>query len=321
VVAAAAVVNAACSEESTDASNQNGAAKPSIAPVANDANIVMPVDATPSPDGQDIYFIANSKVPDEDNLGFARQVAIYKVSATGGPITKLHQGDPLIAPFGITISGDGKTLFIADSSAATSEDRSDGKVFTMSTGGGAPSALPGTEGLAPGGVEVAGDALYITGRKDNKAGLFKAGLAGGNVTPVAVGEPFSDPGGVAVATNGDVYVVDTGSPMNGQPLASVVKVTADGKTDVVASGLAVGHPAGIALTQEDATIYVSGFDSAKGTDVVFAVNAATREIGTFTDSIENFAESAGLHRARNTNVFAWADGHANGSGTVFVLRQ
>jgi sugar lactone lactonase YvrE len=320
VVAAAAAVNAACSEESSSGEN-NLVAKPSIAPVANDANIESPVDATPSPDGQDIYFIANSKVPGEDNLGYSRQAAIYKVSATGGPITKLHQGDPLVAPFGITISGDGKTLFIADSAAQTSEDRSDGKVYTMPSGGGTPSALPGTEGLAPGGVEVAGDTLYITGKKDNKAGLFKTGLGGGAVTPVAVGEHFTDPGGAAVAKNGDVYVVDTGSPMNGEPLASVVKVSPDGKTAVVASGLSVGHPAGIALTNDDSTIYVSGFDSAKGTDVVFAVNAATHEIGTFTDSIENFAESAGLHRARNSNVFAWADGHANGSGTVYVLRQ
>jgi sugar lactone lactonase YvrE len=317
-VATAAVGNAACGEETT--TTGGSAEKPTIGPVANDQAIESPVDATPSPDGKEIYFIANTKVADEDNIGFVRQAAIYKVSASGGPITKLHQGEPLVAPFGITISGDGQTLFIADSGASTSDTRSDGRVYSLGAGGGAPSPLGGTEGLAPGGVEVAGDSLYITGRKDGKAGLFKTGMGGGNVTAVAVGEAFVDPSGVAIARNGDAYVVDSGSATHGQALASVVKVTVDGKTEVVIDGLSVGHPAGVALSMNDQTLYVSGFDSAKGTDVVFTVNAVTKEIGQFTDTIADFAESAGLHRARNTGVFAWADGHANGTGTVFVLR-
>ncbi len=312
---ATSIAGAACSEDETSAGQ-----KPTIGPVANDPGIEMPVDATPSPDGKEIYFIANSKVADEDDIGFSRQAAIYKVSAAGGPITKLHQGEPLVAPFGITISNDGQTLFIADSGAVTSEERSDGRVYTLGASGGAPSPLGGTDGLAPGGLEVMGDSLYITGRKDGRAGVFKTALTGGAVTPVAVGEAFTDPSGVAVSRGGDVYVVDSGSATHGQPLASVVKVKADGSTEVVVSGLSVGHPAGIALTHDEKTIYVSGFDSTKGTDVVFAVNSATREIGEFTDSIADFTESAGLHRARNLDVFAWADSHANGTGTVYVLR-
>jgi sugar lactone lactonase YvrE len=317
-VATAVIAGAACSEESTSTENQGP--KPTIGPVANDPGIEMPVDATPSPDGKDIYFIANSKVADEDNIGFLRQAAIYKVSAQGGPITKLHQGDPLVAPFGITISGDGQTLFIADSGATTSEDRSDGRVYTLGVGGGAPGPLSGTEGLAPGGVEVMGDFLYITGRKDGKAGLFKTGLGGGQLTTVAANESFVDPSGVAVSRNGEAYVVDSGSATHGQAMASVVKVMPDGRTEIVIDGLSVGHPAGIALSNDETTIFVSGFDSGKGTDVVFTVNAASREIGQFTDSIADFSESAGLHRARNADVFAWADSHANGTGTVYVLR-
>jgi sugar lactone lactonase YvrE len=316
-VATASIASAACSDEST-----SDGKKPTIGPVANDPGIEMPVDATPSPDGKDIYFIANSKVADEDNIGFGRQAAIYKVSASGGPITKLHQGEPLVAPFGITISNDGQTLFIADTGAVTSEERSDGRVFTLGVGGGVPSPLSGTEGLAPGGIEVSGDSLFITGRKDGKAGLYKTGTTTprGAVTPVAVGEMFSDPSGVAVTRSGEAYVVDSGSAVHGEAFASVVKVKVDGSTEVVVSGIHVGHPAGLALTHDENTIYVSGFDSSKGTDVVFSVNRATKEIGEFTDSIADFTESAGLHRARNTDVFAWADSHANGTGTVYVLR-
>ncbi|MDF2693817.1 MAG: uncharacterized protein K0S65_2200 [Labilithrix sp.] len=315
-VATAVIAIAACAEETTESSGQ----APTIGPVANDPGIEMPVDATPSPDGKDIYFIANSKVADEDNIGFLRQTAIYKVSAAGGAITKLFQGDPLVAPFGISISNDGQTLYIADTGAVTSEERSDGRVYSLSVSGGAPTPLAGTDGLAPGGIEVMGDALFITGKKDGKPGLYKTGFGGGAVTPVAAGEMFVDPSGVAVARSGEAYVVDSGSAVHGAALASVVKVFADGRTEVVIDGLSVGHPAGIALSNDERTIYVSGFDPGKGTDVVFTVDAATRAVGQFTDTIAEFSESAGLHRARNTDVFAWADSHANGTGTVYVLR-
>lgn len=317
-VATAVVASAACAEETTN--TDESAQKPTIGPVANDPGIEMPVDATPSPDGKEIYFIANSKLADEDNIGFSRAAAIYKVSAAGGAITKLFQGDPLVAPFGITISDDGQTLYIADSAAVTSEERSDGRVYAMGVSGGAPSPLAGTEGLAPGGVEVMGDALFITGKKDGKPGLYKTGFAGGAVTAVAAGEMFVDPSGVAIARDGTAYVVDSGSAVHGSSLASVVKVFGDGRTEVVMDGLSVGHPAGIALSNDEKTIFVSGFDPATGTDVVFTIDSASRAVGQFTDSIADFSESAGLHRARNTDVFAWADSHANGTGTVYVLR-
>lgn len=319
-VATAAIVSAACAGDETHTEDKTSKVAPTIGPVANDPGIELPLDATPSPDGKDIYFIASAKVADEDSIGTLRQAAIFKVSAAGGPITKLFQGDPLVSPFGITISNDGATLFIADSGAATSEDRSDGRVYALSVGGGSPSPLSGTEGLAPGGVEVMGDSLYITGRRDGRAGLFKIGLGGGDATAVAIGDAFVDPSGVAIGRDGVAYVVDSGSAAHGEPLASVVKVAVDGRTETVISGLNVGHPAGIALSNDDKTLYVSGFDSGKGTDVVFTIDAATRELGEFTDTIADFQESAGLHRARNTDVFAWADSHANGTGTVYVLR-
>ena len=89
VVVAASVASAACAEEETSTSS---GPKPTIGPIANDPTAAIPVDATPSPDGKDIYFIANPKTADEDNIGFERQAAVYKVSASGGAITKLHQG-------------------------------------------------------------------------------------------------------------------------------------------------------------------------------------------------------------------------------------
>jgi sugar lactone lactonase YvrE len=318
---ATAIVSGACSSDESAKEEEKGppAGDLSIEPVASSTEAAMPVDATPSPDGSEVYFIATTRRADPDGLGFERLPAVFKVSAKGGPITKLHEGAPLSAPFGITVSDDGQTLFLADASADTSDERSDGKVFVMSAAGGVPRALPGTEGLAPGGVEVHGDALYVTGKKDGRAGLFRIGLGGGDLAPLAVGGAFVDPSGVAVARSGDAYVVDSGSATQAQALASVMKVSPDGRAEVLLEGLVVGHPGGIALTSDDRTLLVSGLDPGKGTDVVTKVDLAGGEVTEITRTIGDFYESAGLHRARSTNVFAWADSHANGNGTVYVL--
>lgn len=320
---AAAVVAACSSEESKDEGKQeDGIGLENIAAAANAPEATRPVDATPSPDGKDIYFIAFSARADEDGFKMEHVPAIYKVAASGGTPAKLYEGAPLTSPFGITVSDDGQTLFIADSSADNGgeQDRSDGRVFSMSASGGTPTALAGTEGIKPAGVEALGPSLYVTGTKDGKAGLFKTGIGGGAVSPVAVGAPFSDPGGVAVARDGVAYVVDTGSVTSEQAMASVIKITPDGKTEVILDGLAVGHPAGIALVNDDSAVLVSGLDAAAGTDRVFRIQLTDRSVRTLSATIGDFNESAGLHRARNAEVFAWADSNANKHGTVYVLK-
>jgi len=323
-ITAAAVSVAACTTETQkkEEGAGEGIGLTQISSVSQVPEAAMPVDATPSPDGSQVYFIAFSSRADADNLKVERVPAIYKVAATGGAPTKLFEGEPLQSPFGITISDDGQTLFIADSSADgnAESERSDGRVFSMLAAGGAPTALAGTEGITPAGVEALGPSLYITGRKDGMAGLFKTGTSGGGVSAVAVGGPFSDPGGVAVARDGVAYVIDTGSAVGGQALGSVVKVMPDGKTEIVLEGLSVGHPAGIALVNDDSALIVSALDAAEGTDRVFRVELGDRSVRQLSATIGQFYESAGLHRARNVEVFAWADSHANGTGTVYVLK-
>ena len=327
-VATSAVIAACATEEvKSEEKKEEGIGLTQIDSVANAPEAAMPVDATPSPDGNDIYFIAFSSRMDADGIRMERLPAIYKVSATPGGARapqKLFEGAPLQSPFGITISDDGATLFIADSSAdgGGEAERSDGRVFSMSAAGGAPVSLAGTEGITPAGIEASGASLYVTGRKDGMAGLFKTGIGGGAVSAVAVGGPFSDPGGVAVTRSGIAYVIDTGSATGSQSLASVVKIMPDGKTEILLDGLSVGHPAGIALVNDESAILVSGLDKAQGTDRVFRVSlgGTQRSVTTLSEKIGEFYESAGLHRARNSEVFAWADSHANGTGTVYVLK-
>jgi sugar lactone lactonase YvrE len=333
-ISASAIVAACSSSKQEPSPSDNGPAEgiglKQIDLVANAPEAAIPVDATPSPDGKDVYFIAFSSRLDADGRRVERVPAIYKTSATpGGIAQKLFEGAPLNSPFGITISDDGQTLFIADSSAdGSSTDpaiegatRSDGRVFAMSTSGGTPTSLAGTEGIAPAGIEAMGSSLFVTGRKDGLPGLFKTGIGGGAVSAVAVGAPFADPGGVAVTRDGVAYVVDTGSStFSTTALASVVKVTPDGKTEILMDGLSVGHPAGIALVNDESAVIVSALDSATGTDRVYRIALGDHKVTQLSTTIGEFYESAGLHRARNAEVFAWADSHANKHGTVYVLK-
>jgi DNA-binding beta-propeller fold protein YncE len=84
-------------------------------------------------------------------------------------------------------------------------------------------------------------------------------------------------------------------------------------------GLAVGFPAGIAVTTDASTVLVSGKDPSSHTDRVFLVNAKTAELSVIEKPFSDFAEPAGLHRSHDKNTFAWADSEANGAGTVYVL--
>lgn len=306
------VVAAACSSE-----DEAPKAQAQITPVANSAEAELPVDAVPSPDGSQIYFIASSRAADEDGIGQVRSAGVYKVAATGGPVTKLFAGEPLASPYGIAISDDGKTLFLADSSADTTEDRSDGRIFTLSGDGGTPSALAGTEGTSPRGVEVRGETVWFTGRKDGQAGLFKTGLGGGSATLVAGG--MADPSGVAISSKGEAFVLDSGSVVGERAGASLLHVAVDGRVDVVVEGITVGHPAGVALTKDERTAVVSGLDPGTGTDLVFTVDLASKGTAQLTDKFGEYLEAAGLHRAKNADVYAWADSHANKTGTVFAI--
>jgi sugar lactone lactonase YvrE len=131
---------------------------------------------------------------------------------------------------------------------------------------------------------------------------------------VASGAPFTQPGGVSVAANGDAYVADSG-----EHSARVLRVHA-GKVDPFVEDIGVGFPAGITLTHDDKTLLVSGLDPATKHDVVYFVDVASGKVSKLTQTVGAFSESAGLHRAHDTDVFAWADSQANGPGTVYTLK-
>jgi sugar lactone lactonase YvrE len=280
-----------------------------ISAAANDGMTPAPLDATPSPDGKQVYYTALSRSEDGEPAP-----GVFAVAANGGEITRLAAGEPFTAPVNISVSLDGKRLFVADPAASA--------VFTLPNSGGTPSVLAGTEGYAPRGLSVTKDRdgreyVYFTGRAPDSqnAGLFRIEGGGGTVETVASGELFTDPAGVVVNAAGVAYVVDSASDSAN---ARVLRVDG-GAASAFIEGIGIGFPAGITLTRDDKTVLVSGLDPETKRDVVYFVDASSKQITRLTETVGQFHEPAGLHRAHDADVFAWADSQANDTGTVYTL--
>jgi DNA-binding beta-propeller fold protein YncE len=283
---------------------------------ANNAEVRAPMDATPSPDAAKVYYTALSREDGTDTPG------VFSVAADGSnDVAKLAVGDELTAPVGITVSLDGEALYVADTAAGEAEGGATGALISVSPQDGTLSILKGTEGYAPKGLVIAAikgkEQLVFSGTdpKTGQGGVFRIAPAGGSPTPIAPDVAIGDPGGVAVAPNGDVYVVDALSSEGG---ASLLRLR-DGEPEVVARGLGVGFPAGTAITQDGGTVLVSGLDPVTHHDVVYLLDTESLDLSMVSKPLAGFTEPAGLHRAHDSNVFAWADSEANDSGTVYVL--
>jgi DNA-binding beta-propeller fold protein YncE len=275
---------------------------------ANDPSVSSPFDATPDVDGTNIYFTATG----------ANGAGVFKVAAAGGPIAEVFSGDPFVSPFSIAISDDGQTLYVADLGAETTANDG-GVIFSLPIGGGTPDVVSGTDGVVPRGLEVANGQLYFTGNDSTGApGLFMMPLGGGTPATIANGPLFHEPSGVTVTKAGVAYVVDASSTTSST--ARLLKVTG-GAASIFVDSLAVGYPAGVALTMDESTLLLSALDPVKGTDAVIMVNLASQKQGLFTTGIDTFLEAAGLHRAKTKDVLAWADSAANNTGTVYVLSK
>jgi sugar lactone lactonase YvrE len=288
---------------------------PRLSVAANDSAARGPLDATPSPDGERVYFTASALTVDGEP-----STTVFSVPSDGGAIETLATGGAISAPVGISVSLDGSILYLAD--VATGDVGNAGAVMSLPSAGGDPSSVSGTEGYGPRAVAIAREHgkewLYFTGRDpvNGTAGVYRTVPDGGAIETLAEGDSFVDPGGVAVADNGDAYVIDG---RGSQGMASLMRVRA-GKATSVVDDLGVGFPAGLTLTLDGKTALISGLDPRTKHDVVYYVELATGKLSLLSKPVHAFSEPAGLHRAHDVNVFAWADSEANDSGTVYVLK-
>lgn len=259
-----------------------------------------PLDSVPSPDAQTIYFTANG----------SSGPAVYSVAAAGGEVTALASGAPFIAPWGLSISTDGQTLYVADLGG---EAASDGNViFALPTSGGTPTRLEPTAGSRPNVPEIVSengtDTLYYSGfdPADQQPAIFKLDPSQDAAPSVVFkGAPLSWPSGVAVTKAGIVYVVDMEAAGNARGALFRIQ---EGKAEKLADQIRTsGWIAGATLTLDDALLLVSTLHAEQGTAQVLVVNIASGELGLINKGISENTGAGGVHRAHQVNAFSWAD--------------
>jgi hypothetical protein len=263
------------------------------------AMLLSPFDATPRPDGQTIYFTAIDPMTGAGG--------VYRVPCVGGAPTLVAGG--LDAPISISVSSDGTKLYVAD--VGIEGMTGDGSIMVVAAGGGMPTVLTGSEGYSARGIDVVSrngsDVVFFTGndKTTGAPGVFSIPAGGGAVTTLsALG---GEPSGVGAASNGDVYFANLDSTSN-----KLVKINQDGDT-VVLANLKLGYPAGIALSQDEKFLLASGKDPINGSATIIRVDLVSGMPVSFTTGIDTIFEPAGLHRAKNSDKYAWVNSGDDGS--------
>ncbi len=252
-----------------------------------------PSDAVASPDGRELYFAAYdpNKLP-----------AIFKVaSAPGSTADELASDVPLIAPIGLVLSCDGKTLYIADIGGDA------GAVLSQSVDGGSPSDLGATGIVRPGGLAMGPDCkqLYMTGlTEDGQPALFRMSTAGGAASVVWMGAPLVSPTGLHVDSAGVAWVMDhLAAGANGEGVLFAIPSDGSAANEVV-SDLRMGTPGGVSLTAGGGTAVMPTRDH-DGNAQLTTVEIASGDINQVPAGV--MIDPAGLRTARAAGVFAVVD--------------
>jgi sugar lactone lactonase YvrE len=272
-------------------------------------NFHTPLDSTPDPNANTIYFTA---------IG-PHGPGVFRVPAAGGEATEVVAGPPFVVPTGVAMSTDGQSLYVADPLAYSDGGRA-GQIFVISMADGSVRSLSGTEGTRPQGLDVVSqnghDVLCFTGRDpmSREAAVFKMAATGDAApTIVASGSPLVDPDGLAVTHTGTVYVTDHSS------VGKVFKLDGGAITCVV-ENTPLGEPAGIALTADESQLLVSALQSTVTRAQILVVDLATHQTKSITGVIGANRDAGGLHRAHNLNTFSWCGVTAGTGGMGVVYR-
>jgi hypothetical protein len=281
----------------------------SVTPLLADRASLFPLDAIPTADGKNVAFTVKGE-------------GVFQVPTGGGTALPLATGLPFVAPRGIELSTNNQTIYVADPQASAPVGT--GEIFAIPAEGGAPRAIAGAEGTSPRGLAVAvengEDVLYYTGRdpQDSQPAVFRLPTAStGTRTVVAKGLPLVAPDGLTVSTAGRLYLTDNAAA--GAGCGKVFQI-AQGQVTTLVEAAHLGAPGGIALTVDETLLLISAERSTPGrNDDVLIVSLSTLQQTSATKGIgQNHADAGGLHRARGSNVFAWADIGRNRGGAPSV---
>jgi hypothetical protein len=276
----------------------------------------LPFDSAPSPDGLYIFYTGLR--------AGAGILARVNIDGTNG----YDIANDLLMPLGLAIAPDGNSLFVADIGfdSGSGMPGGDGVIYAVGTSSGAgmnKSPLASTQGYEPRGLDLvattapANSLLYFTGRDpgDGALGVFTVN-PGGTLNVVAKSTLFQDLSSVVVTSTGTLFVTDYKSSAGQSSTVFIVPNGVAANTAVFVGGLRLGWPAGLALSQDEHWLIVSGLDPETGTAVVYRIEIAhPMNITAYnTGAIGNNEEAGGLHRARSVDRFAWA-----GKDTVYVI--
>jgi len=283
-------------------------------------SFVRPLDAAPTSSGATVFFIAF------DSMSGAPAVFRQNMS---GMVSVVSQGDPLVAPMSLALSADDMRIYVADPEATAMGmgiAPEDGAILSMSAEGGMVSVVGlGTSVHHPRAIAIHGmpeQLTFVATADDGSAGVFRVGTAGGTPLRLDMGSALQNPGGLAVANDGTVYVLDARG--DGPNSAAIYRIASTGgmPTPVVARGLRAGFPSGIALSRDGTRLLAAGQDPGNGPGALLWV----RTDGTMAESPASFGMATGLtlpcglHRARNADIYGIADESASDTGQIFTAR-
>jgi sugar lactone lactonase YvrE len=319
LLALAAACGSDNNNSNTDGGNQNDAGTPlgsgaltTAAVVANGAAFSLPLDSAPSPDGKTIYFTGVAP----GTATTASAPAIFKVAASGGTTTVLATGGSIGAPFGIAVSSDGNTVYVADPAFTTTNDK--GSIFSVSASGGTPTALTETSDYAPTAIAVAkvggADNIVFVGtdKTTGFSSVFKD--VGGTVSTVIAGTASASVGAVSIYTDGTVYFTDGA----GHVYSAAAGATTG--TLVTPNAFSLGFPAGLAVSQDGKFLLVANTDPATGGEGIARIAITGGAVTQLALSLTANGEAGGLHRAADADVYSFVDTGAQSTGAVYILR-
>jgi DNA-binding beta-propeller fold protein YncE len=299
-----ALALAACSKDETPPPQAKGdGTVKAVSPVVNGGMAFrLPFDAALSPDGKTAYFTALA----------GDGAALFKSPARGGSATKLAD---LVGPGSCDVTSDGSTVLVADPGVESSAGEL-GAIVAVSAGGGLPACSPEPKARRPRASRWPEAGWSSPGwTSDGVPGVFQTSTSGGVTTIQKTG--LIAPDGVTAASSGEVYVLDAEGPASAT--RRIVKV-AGGAASTLVTGLRVGYPAGIALSQDENRLLVASTDPATGAARLERFTLSGMSAGNpATTAIGSFDEPGGLHRAAQADAYAYVDSGADTTGTVFVV--
>ncbi len=300
----------ACAPSPTASTSDDSGVVDTGAPTTSDivslatGDLDRPVDAAPDADGAQFYVLT------ED-------AGLWAVPADGSSVPTLVDGT-LRGGRGLLVSLDGTQVFV------TAQTESEGpQLHAIHLDGTGDVPHPETLGLDPGGLtgELAltrashNEQLYFTGRRAGAAvaeGAVYGFAPHGEPILLAVGFGGAFPTAVEAASDRSLYVAAVDGDAGSLWYVPADVVLLDGAADPTTAAVRVfdgfrpGDPSGIALTADGATLLISSL-SAQGTSQVILYDTATGGSEVFDEVIGANHASGGVHRARDVNVFAWAD--------------